>query len=156
MNHFFALEVPQEVQQYIQREVVPLWKPALRENVRWYEPEDYHVTLKFLGDVSEERRRDLVSTAVSVAAEALPFSLTLAPPGTFPSDRSKRVFWMGVGRSGPLSDLAAALDRACGELGFMRKDRLYTPHITLARISRGGGRESEGNGPLVCERLFPF
>ena len=155
MNHFFAIEVPQEVRQYIQERIVALWKPALRENPSWCPPEDYHVTLKFLGNVAEERVEGIIAAAVPIAAQTTPFDLTLAPPGAFPTGRSKRVFWMGVGRDGGINALAASLDRTCGEMGFKREDRIYTPHITVARTPRGGGRDSESCAPTVDERLFP-
>jgi len=155
MNHFFAIEVPQEARQYIQENVVAFWKPALRANTPWYPPENYHVTLKFLGDVPEDMVGSIITAAVPVAARVIPFGLTLAPPGAFPTTRSKRVFWMGVGRNDGINDLATALDRTCGELGFKRDDRIYTPHITVARTPRGRGRDSDSNAPVVDEHLFP-
>ncbi len=156
MNYFFAIEVPSEARQFIQNEVVSLWKPALRESTGWYAPEDYHITLKFLGNTTEKRQQSLILAATSIAAQASPFTITLAPPGAFPSHRSKRIFWMGVGRNQGIVSLADALDRMCEGLGFKREDRLYTPHITVARTPRGRGRESDGNAPTIGERTFPF
>ena len=156
MNHFFALEVPPEVRQYIQQEVVSLWKPALKESTGWYASEDYHVTLKFLGDVAKDRQPRLISAGNSVVAAMSPFTLTLAPPGAFPENRSKRIFWMGVLRSEEINDLAGKMDNACHALGYLREQRLYTPHITVARLGRGKGRESDGCIPRVDERLFPI
>ena len=155
MNHFFAIEVPPEARQFIQNEVVTLWKPALKESTGWYAPEEYHVTLKFLRDIPGERQQSLVLAAAPVAARAAPFTLTLAPPGAFPSHRSKRIFWMGVSRNEGIVSLADTLDRLCEGLGFKREDRLYTPHITVARIPRGRGREPDGNAPANNERAFP-
>ncbi len=155
MNYFIAVEVSQEVKQYIESAVVRLWKPALRENMHWYMPEEYHITLKFLGDIPEECQQSIISAVTPVAAQSLPFALTLAAPGAFPTDRTKRVFWMGVRRNTGINDLAENLDRACGQLGFKREDRLYLPHITVARIRRGGGREAECNAPIVDEQTFP-
>lgn len=157
MNHFFALAVPPEAQRYIQQEVAALWKPALKEGARWYAPEDYHVTLKFLGDVPKERQPDLVAAGEAIAPEMSPFTLTLAPPGAFPEQGRKRIFWMGVRRSAEISSLAARIDSACRELGYPREQRSYTPHITVARLGRGKGRESDGCIPVVVdERLFPI
>lgn len=156
MNHFFAIEVPQEARQYIQDRIVAIWKPALRDDVPWYSPEDYHVTLKFLGDVSEERTESIITAALPVAVQIKPFDLTLAQPGAFPMNRSKRVYWMGVGRNDGITSLAASLDRACGGLGFKREDRIYRPHITVARIPRRKGRDTEDCAPVADERLFPF
>ena len=155
MNYFFALEVSEEAQQYIQHEVVSLWKPALMEIASWYAPEDYHVTLKFLGEVAEERQQDLVAAAKSVVLENLPFTMTLAPPGSFPTGGPKRVFWMGVSRNAGIVDLARQLDEACHHLGFKREDRLYTPHITVARYPRRRGSDSSDCAPVIAERLFP-
>ena len=156
MNHFFALEVPLEAQRYIQQEIVSLWKPALKEETGWYAPEDYHVTLKFLGDVPGDRQPDLISLGTAVCAKMPPFMLTLTSPGAFPAHRTKRIFWMGVNRSAKLNGLAETIDGACHALGYSREQRLYTPHITVARLGRGKGRESDGCIPIVDKRLFPI
>lgn len=155
MNYFFALEVPPEARQYIQQEVVSLWKPALKEETGWYAPEDYHVTLKFLGDVAEERQQDLIETAKSVVEGVSAFAVTLAPPGSFPSQRPKRIFWMGVSKSKEINDLAGLLDRACSRLGFEREARAYTPHITVARYPRRRGSDATETAPPMIERSFP-
>ena len=155
MNHFFAIEVPQEARQYIQEQVVAFWKPALKESTRWYPPEDYHVTLKFLGDVPEVSIGGVVTAALPIAAQIKPFDLILAPPGAFPAG-GPRIFWMGVGRNNGINSLAAALGLACEKLGFESEDRMYTPHITVARTLRGRGRESVSNAPVLDEHLFPY
>ena len=155
MNHFFALEVPPEAQNYIQQEIVSVWQPALKEGTGLCIPEDYHITLKFLGDVPEDRQPSLISAGNFVAAVMSSFLLTLAPPGAFTIHRSKRIFWMGIGQNDGISKLAGEIDKACGELGYRRESRRYTPHITVARLGRGPGQASEDCFAELDEQLFP-
>jgi len=156
VNHFFALQLPEEVQQFIQSEVVAFWKPALQEQAVWQAPEDYHITLKFLGDVAEERQQDLVEAAKSVIEGVSAFAVTLAPPGSFPTQRPKRIFWMGVSKSKEITDLAGVLERVCSRLGVEREARAYTPHITIARYPRRRGSDTAETAPPMTEHSFPF
>ena len=160
MNHFFALEVPPEAQRYIQQEVVALWKPALMDVASWYAPEDYHITLKFLGNIAEERQQDLIQDLIAAAnfavREVSPFAVELAAPGSFPSHRAKRIFWMGIRRSSEIAELSRQIDRLCSQLEFERENRAYTPHITVARYPRRKGSDSADCAPIMGERSFPF
>ncbi len=156
MNHFFALQISGEAQRFIQDEVITFWKPALMDIASWYDPEDYHVTLKFLGDVAEERQQDLIAAANFVVKALSPFAVELAAPGSFPSNRSKRIFWMGVRRSSEIAELARRIDQSCSHLGFQREDRTYVPHITVARYPRRRGSDSAETAPPMTERSFPF
>jgi 2'-5' RNA ligase len=158
MSYFFALKLSEEARQFVQDEVVTLWKPALQEQAVWSASEDYHITLKFLGDVPEERQPELITEAKSVAEEVSPFAVMLAPPGSFPTQRPKRIFWMGVRKSQEINTLAAVLDRVCSRLEFQREVRAYTPHITVARYPQRRGSDTADTAetaPPMTERSFP-
>lgn len=137
--------------------MVAFWKPALQEQAVWQALEDYHITLKFLGDVAEERQQDLVEAAKSVIEGVSAFAVTLAPPGSFPTQRPKHIFWMGVSKSKEINDLAGVLERVCSRLGVEREARAYTPHITVARYPRRRGSDTAETAPPMTEQAFaPF
>ncbi|MEA3407774.1 MAG: RNA 2',3'-cyclic phosphodiesterase [Chloroflexota bacterium] len=104
---------------------------------RWVRKEGIHLTLKFLGDVAEERV-DEVCEAVRRACEGhASFSVTIAGLGCFPHTRRPRVLWAGVeGEVDTLCALQEAVEREMVALGFPKERHPFTPHLTLARIHR--------------------
>ena len=111
--------------------------------LRFVDPGNAHVTLKFLGEVDSGRQDALESalaTAVDDAAVA-PFELTLGGYGVFPSLDYISVVWTGVRRGGPeLTRLHEAVERETTSLGFDPADHDFTPHVTLARMDDARGK----------------
>jgi 2'-5' RNA ligase len=109
--------------------------------LRWVPPEHLHLTLKFLGEVSDARL-GRVAEAVHAAAEgAVPFTIGLEGVGAFPSPRRAQVVWVGV-REGAerLVALAAALERLLAARRFPREARPFRPHLTVARVRGARGQ----------------
>jgi 2'-5' RNA ligase len=117
--------------------------------VRWIPPENYHVTLKFLGwtraPVSSAIRDHLRKAVTAVA----PFTFEVCSVGAFPDARRASVLWAGVGGDGAkaLTELAGHVDTACQDLGFSADERAYHPHVTVGRL-----RDPKN----VTEMLLPF
>jgi len=115
--------------------------PRTRE-VRWCTEQQLHVTLKFLGEVSDGQL-SAVCDAVTAAADSVePFSLHLTGLGCFPSPRSPRVLWCGV--EDPAGGCARWVDLAdplFEDLGFSRETRKFHPHITLGRSKSPAGSD---------------
>jgi 2'-5' RNA ligase len=152
MNHFFAIELSPEARRAVAgaaREWARLLAPAQR--ARWYGPDDFHITLKFLGDLPPAARPDLAAAAAPVAAASEPFEVGLAGAGAFPGLHRPSVLWVGVRTSAPLAALAARLDGALAARGYAPERRPYRPHVTVARCRPGGA----GEWPRPSERLFP-
>ena len=162
MNHFFALKLTEEGKQII-HSVAEEWRSAVMP-ARWYDPEDYHVTLKFLGNLDEVEQPRLIEAAMPVAEETLPFALCPASYGGFPNMYAPNVLWAGVEISPELEALATRLDQAMSAIGFRVDRRRYHPHITVARcrlrttrFSNDQARLVPEDWPLPSEHLFlPF
>ncbi len=114
------------------------------DGLRLTDPEGVHVTLKFLGEVSESRVpavEDALAAAVEEAGVA-PFEAHVGGYGVFPSRSYVSVVWLGV-REGA-TDLTR-LHEACEErtvaLGFDPERHDFTPHATIARMDHAGGKE---------------
>ena len=119
----------------------------LAPDVKWVAPENFHVTLKFLGNVHEDAISD-VCTAVDNAAQLFsPFDLSISGLGAFPSVSRARIVWVGTknGRD-QLIALATAVDKNLAQLGFEREDKDFKAHITIGRVktSRSLGKLAEG------------
>ncbi len=117
--------------------------------VKWVNPSNMHLTLKFLGDVAEAEL-PAVCRAVDQAATPLqPFEISLVGAGAFPDLRRPRTVWIGVDRGADaLCRLQAALDKSLKKLGFPKERRRFHPHLTIGRI-----RQSPAAASLLGERI---
>ena len=97
-------------------------------------PSNWHITLRYLGDVSE-LEYDRVLFELEAAIATTPFRVSFAGLGAFPKTSHATVLWLGVnmGESNLIS-LAQEIDDACESAGLGREDRPFVPHLTLARI----------------------
>lgn len=114
------------------------------EGLRFTDPEQVHVTLKFLGD-TDESRLPAVEDAVEAAVEDAgvgPFEAEIGGLGVFPSLDYVSVVWAGMRRGGDeTARLHEAIERETTALGFDAEDHEFTPHATLARMDHAGGKE---------------
>ena len=93
MRLFVAIKLPEWVSDRIFAGTDRL--RALR-GIRWGDPSAVHPTLKFLGDVDDDRAREIAAMLGTVAAEHEPFDLRLTSVGGFPSLQRPRVVWLGI------------------------------------------------------------
>lgn len=109
------------------------WAGRLRSGMRWTRPENWHLTLVFLGEMDDVATLDTVRAMEAVRFE--PFSLQGSGFGFFPARGRPRVAWIGLqGDLDRLDALKKGVDRALAETGFQPDSRPFVPHLTLARI----------------------
>ncbi len=99
---------------------------------RWIDPENYHITVRFIGDVDHVMGRE-IAAALSRAAAGAPFRVSFAHLGVFGGNRP-RTLYAGLGESEALDRLHAVHERLLRRLGLAPEGRRYTPHLTLARL----------------------
>ena len=150
MRLFVAITIPKEERARIHRSARPL-----RERdypVRWVTADLFHVTLKFLGEVSPDSLPVLEEALSQVADKTDPFTLEIGGFGAFPTIRRPKVLWMGVDPSPALRCLKQDLEWALSEKGFERETRAFHPHFTLGRArSRDGAGAFRGLDDLASE-----
>ena len=139
MRLFIALNLPKAEQDRIHRATEPL--RAMGLPIQWLEPESYHLTLKFLGNVRTELVAVVEKVVDRVAGETGAFPLTIEGFGAFPTIRRPRVLWVGIDPTPALRCLKQDLEWGLANHGFERETRAFHPHITLGRAE-----ESEGAG----------
>ena len=138
MRQFLAVELPVAVRDEVERV-----HGELRGRVRgwrWVRPGSIHLTLRFLGEVGEDRDAPGRIAWRAAAAAVRPFEIRVTEIGTFPPSGRQRVLWIGVEETRPggvLRRLAASLESEARALGFEPEDRELRPHLTLARARRG-------------------
>lgn len=134
---FVAVELSADVRRRA-GELIDLLRGASAD-VKWVEPHNLHLTLKFLDEVP---LKDIpqVCNAVAAAATALPpFSLEITGAGAFPNADRPRTIWLGAGQgAAEMSQLHGRLEEALAELGFRKEHRRFQPHLTLGRVRRPG------------------
>ncbi len=141
MRVFIALEVPQDVQQRIASLIEVL--AASHADVGWVRPEQLHVTMKFLGELSEEQRAATEALIRRVAAGQVPFIVGLRALGAFPSLRAPRVLWVGIDTGqDEVVRLAETLEREGSALGWPVEARPFSAHVTIGRVRSFRGREA--------------
>lgn len=132
MRTFIAIELSPEVK----RPLVRLLRDGLprAKDVRWVTEQQLHLTLKFLGDISDDQLARVCQVAQEASRTVVPFSLQIHGLGVFPAPRNPRVLWCGVNdpESGCRRWVEAA-DPLLTELNIKPETRAYTPHITLGR-----------------------
>ena len=103
--------------------------------IAWVAPENFHVTVKFLGGIDEARVPAVIAALHTAATGRPAFDVEIRALGAFPSPTRPRVLWAGVAEGGePLGALAAAVEDALAPLGFEREARAFAAHVTLARV----------------------
>ena len=108
---------------------------------KWVDPGNYHLTLRFIGEVSEGIAGDIDAALAGIRAKR--FSLTLAGVGHF----GTRMLWAGIGKSPGLLHLQSKVETALIRAGLAPEGRRYAPHVSLARLD---GRPP---GPKLMEYL---
>lgn len=134
---FIAVDISPEARQTLQG-VARRFRLEFPQGVAWTNPQGFHVTLKFLGNISPDLVGRVMGSLTAPAAAANSFHLGLAGLGMFPNSKRPRVLWAGLnGDLAGLSALYLAVGQSLTTLGFAPEDRLFSPHITLGRVKRG-------------------
>ncbi len=106
---------------------------------RWISAENYHLTLRFIGEIPGYRAEE-ADLALS-ALHAPGFSLTLAGVGTFEKAGRPAALWVGVERNPALDHLQAKVETALQRVGFAAERRRFMPHVSLARLDNPPGEK---------------
>lgn len=130
-HYFFAVKLPYEVKSYLNR-WVQMHEPKFPFN-RWVHPEDYHITLAFLGFAEKEMLEKVVHDVGEIVSNLYTFELTLNELGIFGPPKSPRIFWADVKFSEELQSVQKLVYDTCLKAGFELDKKPFKPHITLAR-----------------------
>jgi RNA 2',3'-cyclic 3'-phosphodiesterase len=135
---------------------------ATEADVKAVEEENIHITLKFLGEIPEEKTARVAELVKGIAFK--PFTLDFRGVGVFPAPSRPSVVWAGV--AGEASEMLAVfteLEKGLKTLGFEPERRPFQPHVTLCRVRSGRNRaqlaeaihgmEDEEFGPLRVEHI---
>ncbi len=133
MRAFIAIELSSEIKEELARLQAKL--KASNADVKWAKPEAMHLTLKFLGNVTQEKIEEIKKTLDNVASRHQPFEISLFKVGGFPKVETLRVIWVGIDKGcSQTESIAKELEEELSHIGFEKEERPFTAHLTLGRI----------------------
>ena len=172
---FVGLELPEEVANVLS---------GLRwglPGARWTDPSDYHLTLRFIGDIDRRTAREIEDELAEIDRQAVPVSVMGL--GVFGGDKPHTVY-ASIAANRALMELHAEAERCLRRLGLKPEGRKFTPHVTLARLRSASvldvadylatharfphcqftaerfalfsARETFGGGPYIVEAAYPL
>jgi 2'-5' RNA ligase len=126
---------------------------------RWQDDAQLHLTLRFIGEVERHRAEDIHASLGAIHHPG--FEIAIQGLGAFERRGEPVTLWAGVTPHGPLRALHKKVDQACLRAGVEPDRRAYLPHVTLARLGRGGGPvkpliESAGGVASPCFAVEEF
>jgi len=133
MRTFIAIKIPDIVKSELIQITDKL--KSSRADLKWVKPEGIHLTLKFLGNIDEQKATEVKEVLNKVVKAEVPFEIRLEGLGAFPKPASPRVIWAGVKEGAQNTiNLAKNLEEQLEKIGFEKERRSFHPHLTLGRL----------------------
>ena len=111
-----------------------LRKNLCQSNIKWVDLKNFHLTLKFLGDVEEHYINSLMMLLEQIADRNSQFTLESTGLGYFGKIKQPRVIWIGFKQNSHLKELQTSIEESLTELGFEKEGIYDLPHLTFGRI----------------------
>lgn len=129
---FIAIDVSEDVRSRLV--AVQSYLAKTGNQLKLVEPENLHLTIKFLGEIQEEKVPEIVEEMKKAVSGISPFEIHIAGVGVFPDQHYVRVVWAGVSAGGErVVEIQRKIDTGLNSIGFS-PERDFHPHITLARV----------------------
>ena len=130
MRAFIAIELPKEIKEALAKLQELLKKTGA--DVKWVEPQNIHLTLKFLGEINETQFDKIITALTETAQNFAPFDIRISSLGAFPKIIYPRVIWVGVDKGDNESGkIASWLEE---KIGIPKETRDFSSHITIGRV----------------------
>jgi len=141
MRAFIAIELPEDI-----RSALAALQEKLKTSgadVKWVEPQNIHLTLKFLGEIGDELKNKVCEALSCVAADNPPFAATINLIGGFPNIDYPRVIWVGIAEGDTqVKKIARELEDRLSKLGIAKEEHHFSSHITIGRVRSPSARKN--------------
>lgn len=132
---FFAIEIEEPARSSILKFLNECKGKFREKGIRWVSEDQLHITLKFLGNITEEAGKGFLRILEEKLKNFSPFTLSLKGTGFFPSEKAPRVFWIGVDKGrGKLMEMNRLIEEISPQFAIPQEKREFNPHLTLSRI----------------------
>ncbi len=130
---FIAIPLTSETQkslERIQKDIV-----TYQTYVKWVEPHNIHLTLKFTGEITPQKLKSIAAILPSLFQNSSPFEIAITHLGAFPNEQRPQVIWAGITQNAELiTQLAVQIENGLSPLRIPKDDKEFSPHITLGRV----------------------
>jgi 2'-5' RNA ligase len=140
LRSFLAIELPKPILKKIEEVQADLKSSHI--DVKWVNPEQIHLTLKFFGNIEASKVEPITSSVEGLTQTTPSFPLIVQGIGAFPHLKNPRVIWIGLFDTKEiLIPFQKELDVQFEKIGFQAEDRSFHPHLTLGRMKSSRGKE---------------
>ena len=138
---FIAIKLSSQVQDELRLIGQQLIKRGVH-GIRWVKPENIHLTIQFLGDISKRKLNDIIIGLNEASNLTMRFRVHIGGMGAFPHVRKPRVLWIGVDAPLELLDLHRNIKRGLEKIEIQTDGKVLRPHLTIGRVKRDASRHS--------------
>ncbi len=137
MRTFIAIDIPKELKEKIYNAFN--YERERIKGVKWVEEENLHITLKFIGEIKEEKIKEIEKILDEIQNKFKSFEVSLGELGGFPGFKNPRVLWIGVSPPEKIEEIFNFIEDRAEKVNIEREERKFHPHITVARIKERKG-----------------
>lgn len=142
LRTFIAVDFPPEIIQKIGKIITYFKTQTPDEALKWISTNNLHLTLKFIGEIPEEKLSQVQAVLADSLQNQSAFNIKIEGLGMYPNEHNPRVIWLGIVADDALINLHQTLDSALEEVDIEREKRKFSPHLTIARVRRGTKRNT--------------
>ncbi len=135
MRSFIAAEIDPAIQSKI-LQIITTLKQKIHEGVKWVSDQNIHLTLKFFGDIEQDKLTLLSDALQTTLVSFSPLTIDLAGIGAFPDNKRPRVVWVGIKENPVIQKLTSAIEELAVKSGVKAEERAFSAHITLGRVAK--------------------
>ncbi len=140
MRAFIAIELSPEINDSLSQ--IQSHLKYSEADVKWIETGNIHLTLKFLGDITEEKCAKIRSILDAISGSTKPFEISIKDIGAFPNINYPRVIWVGLDKGTAESKaFAENIVEELLKIGFQKEPRPFAPHLTIGRVRSPKNKE---------------
>jgi len=145
MRAFIAIDLPQEIKSQLAK--IQKHLASSNADAKWVEPENIHLTLKFLGEITPEQQNQITAILKEIGATYSTFPAQITSLGAFPKIDHPRIIWVGIEQGDQeIKTIVQKLEEELEKIGIPQESREFASHITLARVRSGKNRMELVNG----------
>lgn len=134
MRVFIALALEESLKEALAKVQAEL--KSLGEDIKWISPQNLHLTLKFLGEVPQEKIPKIIQSLKEISGNFEAFTIEIKNIGGFPNLKSPRVLWAGIEKGKEaLKIVTNVIEDALVKLKFPKESRSFSAHLSLGRVT---------------------
>jgi 2'-5' RNA ligase len=131
MRTFIGMKLEAETREKIASALKPFKKIATP--IKWVKPENWHLTMKFIGEVNDEKKDRIIRALNEIPIPVQPFEIVISGFGKFGRGDDLNIFWAGIEENQILKKIYLQIEEALEKIQVKREDREFRPHLTIGR-----------------------